>query len=115
YNEVTQGDNVEEEKLEEEKTNKEEEVNELYNDVNINLEGRDTEMTDALLANVQATQVIEDNHVIMTVVTPEVQQHSSSVSSCFISNMCNPTPDAEQTMSNLMFFDQPRPPDKVNL
>nr|GEX81621.1 hypothetical protein [Tanacetum cinerariifolium]GEY81686.1 hypothetical protein [Tanacetum cinerariifolium] len=32
YDEVTQGDNVEEEKLDEEKTNEEEEVNELYND-----------------------------------------------------------------------------------
>nr|GEV03513.1 zinc finger, CCHC-type [Tanacetum cinerariifolium] len=65
--EVTQGDNVEEEK--------------------------DTEMTDALLANIQATQVIEDNHVIMTVVTPEVQQQSSSLSSGFISKMLNPNPD----------------------
>nr|GEV94332.1 copia protein [Tanacetum cinerariifolium]GEV94421.1 copia protein [Tanacetum cinerariifolium] len=61
YDEVTQGDNVEEEKI-----NEEEEVNELYNDVNINLKGRDSEMKDALLANVQATQVIEDTHVIMT-------------------------------------------------
>nr|GEY66218.1 hypothetical protein [Tanacetum cinerariifolium] len=62
YDEVTQGENVEEEKLDEEKTNEKEEVNELYNDVNINLERRDTEMTDALLANVQATQVIKDTH-----------------------------------------------------
>ncbi|GKF08632.1 hypothetical protein Tco_0042856 [Tanacetum coccineum] len=38
YDEVTQGDNVEGEELDEEKTNEEEEVNELYNDVNINLE-----------------------------------------------------------------------------
>nr|GEV76885.1 hypothetical protein [Tanacetum cinerariifolium] len=70
--EVTQGVNVEEEKPDEENTN-EEEVNELYNDVNIILEGRDTEMTNALLTNVQATKVIEDTHVIMTVVTPEAQ------------------------------------------
>nr|GEU33393.1 hypothetical protein [Tanacetum cinerariifolium] len=82
-----------EEKLDEEKTNEEEEVNELYNDVNINLEGRDTEMTNALLANVQATQVIEDTHVIMTAVNPEVQQQSSSVSSGFISKMLNHNPD----------------------
>nr|GEX80244.1 hypothetical protein [Tanacetum cinerariifolium] len=82
YDEVTQGDNVEEEKLDEEKTNKEEEVNELYNDMNINLEGRDTKMTDALLANVQATQVIEDTH-------------SSSVSLGFISKMLNPNPDLD--------------------
>ncbi|GKE15140.1 hypothetical protein Tco_1422717 [Tanacetum coccineum] len=93
YDEVTQGDNVEEEKLDEEKINEEEEVNEMYNDVNINLEGRDTEMTDALLANVQATQVIEDTHVIITAVTPEVQQQSSFVSSGFISKMFNPNPD----------------------
>ncbi|GKC73667.1 hypothetical protein Tco_1119550, partial [Tanacetum coccineum] len=88
YDEVNQGDNVEEEKLDEEKTNEEEEVNEMYNDVNINLEGRD-----ALLANVQTTQVIEDTHVIITVVTPEVKFQSSSVSSGFISKMLNPNPD----------------------
>nr|GEW60208.1 hypothetical protein [Tanacetum cinerariifolium] len=69
YNEVTQGDNVEEEKLDEEKTNDDEEVNELYNDVNINLEGKDTKMIDALLAN------------------------SSSVTLGFISKMLNPNPD----------------------
>ncbi|GJS85300.1 retrovirus-related pol polyprotein from transposon TNT 1-94 [Tanacetum coccineum] len=69
YDEVNQGDNVKEEKLDEEKTNEEEEVNKMYNDVNINLEGRDTEMTDALLAN------------------------SSSVSSGFVSKMLNPNPD----------------------
>ncbi|GJV97967.1 hypothetical protein Tco_1549544 [Tanacetum coccineum] len=64
YDEVTQRDNVE--------------------------EGRDTKMTDALLANVQTTQVIEDTHVIITAATPEVQHHSSSVSLGFISNMLNP-------------------------
>nr|GFB32249.1 hypothetical protein [Tanacetum cinerariifolium] len=47
-----------------------------------------------LLANVQATQVIEDTHVIMTAVTPEVQHQSSLASSGFISNMLNPNPDA---------------------
>ncbi|GJV33594.1 hypothetical protein Tco_1393994 [Tanacetum coccineum] len=51
-------------------------------------------MTDALLANVQTTQVIQDTHMIITIVTPEVQQQSSSVSSGFISNMLNPNPDA---------------------
>nr|GEW76549.1 retrovirus-related Pol polyprotein from transposon TNT 1-94 [Tanacetum cinerariifolium] len=93
YNELTQGAIVEEEKLDEEKTYKEEQVNEMYNDVNINLEGKDTEMTDALLDNVQATQVIEDTHVIMNTVTPKVQQQSSSVSSRFISKMPNLNPD----------------------
>ncbi|GJR40162.1 hypothetical protein Tco_1215846 [Tanacetum coccineum] len=53
-------------------------------------ERRDTEMADA---NVQATQVIEDTHVIITTVTLEVQQQSSSVSSGFISDMLIPNPD----------------------
>nr|GEZ94561.1 probable serine/threonine-protein phosphatase 2A regulatory subunit B'' subunit TON2 [Tanacetum cinerariifolium] len=75
YDEVTQGDNVKKEKLDEDKTNEEEEVNELYNDVNINLEGRYTKMTDALLAN------------------------SSSVSSGFISKMLNPNPDTDRVKS----------------
>nr|GEW13890.1 hypothetical protein [Tanacetum cinerariifolium] len=84
YDDVTQGDNIEEEKLD-----KEEDVNKLYRDVNVNLEGMDTKITYTLLPNVQATQVVKDTHVIMTVVTPEAQQQSSSVSSCFISNMLN--------------------------
>ncbi|GKA69140.1 hypothetical protein Tco_0775204 [Tanacetum coccineum] len=80
-------------RMDEEKTNKEEEVNELYRDVNVNLKGRDTEMTDAPQTNVQGTQVIEDTHAIITAATPEVQQQSSFVSSGFISNMLNPNPD----------------------
>ncbi|GJX87729.1 hypothetical protein Tco_0339743 [Tanacetum coccineum] len=93
YDEVTQGDNVEGEELDDEETNEEADVNELYKDVNVNLEGRDTEIMNALLANVQTTQVIKDTHVIITVVTPEVQQQSSSASSGFISNMLNHNPD----------------------
>nr|GFC58024.1 hypothetical protein [Tanacetum cinerariifolium] len=69
-----------------EKTYEEEEANKMYNDVNINLEGRDTEMTDALLANVQATQVTEDTH-------------SSFVSSGFISKMLNPNPEVSSILS----------------
>ncbi|GKE49456.1 hypothetical protein Tco_1480714, partial [Tanacetum coccineum] len=72
YDEVTQGGNVEDEKLDEEKSNEEEEVNEMYRDVNVNLERKDTKMTDAPQTNVQATQVIEDTHVIITAVNPEV-------------------------------------------
>ncbi|GJT85444.1 hypothetical protein Tco_1067161, partial [Tanacetum coccineum] len=67
--EEIQGVNVEEEELDEEETNDEDEANELYRDVNVNLEGRDIEMTDAQ------------------------QNNSSSVSSGFISNMLNPSPD----------------------
>ncbi|GKA93035.1 hypothetical protein Tco_0815021, partial [Tanacetum coccineum] len=55
--------------LDEEETNEEEDVNELYKDVNVNLEGRDTEMIDASQTNI------------------------SSISSGFISNMLNPNPD----------------------
>ncbi|GKB99965.1 hypothetical protein Tco_0986102 [Tanacetum coccineum] len=43
-------------------------------DVNVNLEGRDTEMTNALRTIVQTTQVIEDTHVIITPVNPKGQQ-----------------------------------------
>ncbi|GKC75566.1 hypothetical protein Tco_1126340 [Tanacetum coccineum] len=78
YDEENQGVNVEGEELDEEEINKEEEVNELYRDLNVNLEERDTEMMDALLPNVQTTQVIEDTRVIITVVTPEVQQQKST-------------------------------------
>ncbi|GKE56490.1 hypothetical protein Tco_1495675, partial [Tanacetum coccineum] len=46
-------------------------ANELYRDVNINLEGRDTEMTDASCTIIQTTQVTEDTHVIITLVNPE--------------------------------------------
>nr|GEZ05118.1 hypothetical protein [Tanacetum cinerariifolium] len=62
---------------------------ELYGDVNINLEGRDVQMTD-----VHTTQVIEDTHVTLTPVNPDGQQHSSFVSSKFVSNTLNPSPDA---------------------
>ncbi|GJW43218.1 hypothetical protein Tco_0072017 [Tanacetum coccineum] len=91
--EVTHGANVEGEELDEEETNEEDEVNELYSDVNVNLEGRDTVMTDVPRTIIQTTQVIEDTHVIITLVNPEGQQQSSSVSSGFISNMLNPSPD----------------------
>ncbi|GKD59375.1 hypothetical protein Tco_1296884 [Tanacetum coccineum] len=91
--EVTHGANVEGEELDEEATKEEDEANELYRGVNVNLEGRDTEMTDALRTIIQTTQVIEDTHVIITSVNPEGQQQSSSVSSGFVSNMFNPSPD----------------------
>ncbi|GKG64835.1 hypothetical protein Tco_0665709, partial [Tanacetum coccineum] len=45
-----------------EETQEEEEANTLYKDVNVNLEGGDTMMTDVLLPNVQATQETEDTH-----------------------------------------------------
>ncbi|GKE66024.1 hypothetical protein Tco_1520185 [Tanacetum coccineum] len=51
-------------------------------------------MTNALLPNVQGTQVTEDTHVIITAsINPEGQQQSSSVSSGFVSSMLNPSPN----------------------
>ncbi|GKG28851.1 hypothetical protein Tco_0416216 [Tanacetum coccineum] len=47
--------NVEGDKMNEEETYEEDEANVLYRDANVNLEGRDTVMTDAPLPNVQAT------------------------------------------------------------
>nr|GEX94663.1 hypothetical protein [Tanacetum cinerariifolium] len=61
---------------------------ELYRDVNINLEGRDIQMTD-----VYTTQVLKDTHVTLTPVNPNGQQQSSSLSSQFVTSMFNPSPD----------------------
>nr|GEV70377.1 retrovirus-related Pol polyprotein from transposon TNT 1-94 [Tanacetum cinerariifolium] len=61
---------------------------ELYRDVNINLEGRDVQMTD-----VYTTQVLEDTHVTLTPVNPDGQQQSSFVSSQFVTSMFNLSPD----------------------
>ncbi|GJR47731.1 retrovirus-related pol polyprotein from transposon TNT 1-94 [Tanacetum coccineum] len=92
--EEVQGVNIEEEEMDEEATYEEDEANELYRDVNINLEGRDTVMTDAPPPNVQGTQVTKDTHVIITApINPEGQQQSSSMSSGFVSNMLNHSPD----------------------
>ncbi|GJR98914.1 hypothetical protein Tco_0271088 [Tanacetum coccineum] len=92
--EEVQSVNIEGEEMDEEANNEEDEGNELYRDLNVNLEGRDVEMMDDQLTNVQTTQEIEDTHVILTaLINPEGQQQSSSVSSGFVSNMLNPRPD----------------------
>nr|GEV02113.1 retrovirus-related Pol polyprotein from transposon TNT 1-94 [Tanacetum cinerariifolium] len=67
----------------------EEDDKELYRDVNINLEGRDVQMTD-----VHTTQEYEDTHVTLTLVNPVGQQQSSSVSSQFVTSVLNPSPNA---------------------
>ncbi|GJW68293.1 hypothetical protein Tco_0122717 [Tanacetum coccineum] len=97
--EEIQGVNVEEEELDEEETNDEGEANELYRDVNVNLEGRDIEITDAQQTSVQTTQVIEDSHVIITPVNPKGQQQSSFVSSGVVSNMLNPNLNIDTTIA----------------
>nr|GEV36187.1 reverse transcriptase domain-containing protein [Tanacetum cinerariifolium] len=60
----------------------------LYKDVNINLERSDAEMT-----NAQANQDTKDTHVTLTTMPPVVQQQSSSVSSDLVSKFINPSPD----------------------
>ncbi|GKE38293.1 hypothetical protein Tco_1461698, partial [Tanacetum coccineum] len=71
YDHENQGTNVEGDELDKEETNEENEANELYKDLNVNMEGRDTEMIDAPHTIVQTTQVIEDTHVIITPVNLE--------------------------------------------
>ncbi|GKF08414.1 hypothetical protein Tco_0042638, partial [Tanacetum coccineum] len=90
----TQGANVKGEEMDEDTTNIKGGGTELYRDMNVNLEGRDTKITYAHQTIAQTTQVIEDTHVTITLVNPEGQQQSSSVSSGFVSNMLNPNPDS---------------------
>nr|GEX43416.1 hypothetical protein [Tanacetum cinerariifolium] len=61
---------------------KEEEEDKLYRDVNIN-QGR----------GIQATPEVEESHVTLTLVNPNGQQQSSSVSSQFVTSMLNPIHD----------------------
>nr|GEV55176.1 hypothetical protein [Tanacetum cinerariifolium] len=62
---------------------------ELYRDVNINLEGQDVHMTD-----VHTTQEFKDTHVTLTPVNLDGKQQSSSMLSHFVTSMLNPSPDA---------------------
>nr|GEY76377.1 hypothetical protein [Tanacetum cinerariifolium] len=62
----------------EEGQDEEDEEDELYKDVNINL-GRCVQMAD-----VYTTQEFEDSHVTLTPINPDGQQQSSSVSSQFV-------------------------------
>ncbi|GJR71015.1 hypothetical protein Tco_0017080 [Tanacetum coccineum] len=66
----------------------EEEEEELYGDLNLNLERRDVEMT-----NAQTNQDTEDTHVTLTAEPPLMQQQSSSVSSDLVSKFINPSLD----------------------
>ncbi|GKD67136.1 hypothetical protein Tco_1309244 [Tanacetum coccineum] len=82
--EVTQSGNVEGEEKDEEERNEEEEVNELYKDVNVNLERRDTEMTDAPPNNVQGIDSIlnlntESTSLVDVPVTTNAKMPPSSI------------------------------------
>nr|GEY92679.1 copia protein [Tanacetum cinerariifolium]GEY92691.1 copia protein [Tanacetum cinerariifolium] len=67
---------------EEQRLIEEEEADELYRDIDIN-QGR----------GIQLSQDIKDSHVTLTLVHPDGQQESSSVSS-FVTSMLNPISDA---------------------
>ncbi|GJX17359.1 hypothetical protein Tco_0218191 [Tanacetum coccineum] len=67
---------------------------ELYGYLNLNLERRDAEMTDA-----QVNQEKEEVHVTFTTELPVVQQQSSYVSSDLVSKFMNPTPDTVSVTS----------------
>ncbi|GKE85371.1 hypothetical protein Tco_1559113, partial [Tanacetum coccineum] len=77
------GANVEGAKTDEDATYEEDQGNEAVEDTNTDLDGKDNVMTDVILPQVQATQEIEDTHVTLTLVNPDGQQQSSSVSSGF--------------------------------
>ncbi|GJV74191.1 hypothetical protein Tco_1494186 [Tanacetum coccineum] len=65
-----------------------EEDEELYSDLNINLNRRDAEMTDA-----QVNQETGEVHVTLATEPSVVQQQSSSVSSDLVYKFINPSPD----------------------
>nr|GEY41754.1 hypothetical protein [Tanacetum cinerariifolium] len=67
----------------------------LYRDVNINLERSDAEMT-----NAQANQDTKDTHVTLTTMPLVVQQQSSFVSSDLVSKFINPSSDT--TFSSIL-------------
>ncbi|GJT68377.1 hypothetical protein Tco_1019857 [Tanacetum coccineum] len=105
-NEV-EGVDVEGEKSDEDATDEEDKGNETDKDTNANLEGRDDVMTDVILPQVQATQEIEDTHVTLTLVNPDGQQQSSSVSSGFPSFFA---PTNRPPTPNPLFIQLQQPP-----
>nr|GEU59460.1 hypothetical protein [Tanacetum cinerariifolium] len=76
-----------------------EEEDDLYRDVNINLERSDAEMS-----NAQANQDTEDTHVTLTTVPSEVQHQSSYVSSNLVSKFINPSLDTGHQVIPLDHF-----------
>ncbi|GKD45484.1 hypothetical protein Tco_1270129 [Tanacetum coccineum] len=66
----------------------EQEDEELYGDLNLNMDKRDDEMTDA-----QTNQETKEVHVTLTTKPPVVQQQSSSVLLDLVSKFINPSPN----------------------
>nr|GEV19353.1 hypothetical protein [Tanacetum cinerariifolium] len=82
----------------------------LYRDVNINLERNDAEMT-----NAQANQDIEDTHVTLTTVPLVVQQQSYSISSDLVSKFINPSSDTGSTTTTIPTMTLPDIPNFASL
>ncbi|GJZ88015.1 hypothetical protein Tco_0659797 [Tanacetum coccineum] len=94
---VIQDANVEGDMINEEETHEEVEANVLYQDVNVNLEGRDTVALVMTAVHCLMFKFSGYRKILILILTalinPEGQQQSSSVSSGFVSNMLNPRPD----------------------
>nr|GEZ14982.1 hypothetical protein [Tanacetum cinerariifolium] len=84
----------------EEGYDEEEEEDELYRDVNIN-QG----------TGIKTTQEVKDSHVTLTLVNPDGQQQSLSVSSQFVTSMLNPTLDVEEPMQTTFQMEEPSHPE----
>ncbi|GKA21002.1 hypothetical protein Tco_0700991 [Tanacetum coccineum] len=79
------------EEMDEEATHEEDEANELYRDVNVNLEGRDTVMMDALLPNVQANSWKNRRYLCDTspLRQPEVVSFIPGIVDAYLANKMN--------------------------
>ncbi|GKC89550.1 hypothetical protein Tco_1150199, partial [Tanacetum coccineum] len=77
-----EGANVASAKSDEDASDEKDQGTEEVKDTNTDLDGRDKVMID-----------VDDTHVTLTLVNPDGQQQSSSVSSGFVSNMLNPNQD----------------------
>ncbi|GJY71582.1 hypothetical protein Tco_0475285 [Tanacetum coccineum] len=108
--EEIQDANVEGNKMNEEETSEEAEVDALYRDVNVNLEGKYTEMTDALRTIVQTTQVIEDTHVIITPVNPEVDVPVTTITEPTLLSTTTLSPPPTPLNTHLQQTPVPTPP-----
>nr|GEX86519.1 hypothetical protein [Tanacetum cinerariifolium] len=77
---------------------------ELYEDVNINLEGRDVQMTD-----VHTTQVLEDTHVTLTLVNPDGQQQITTTVEPLLLTATTLSPPSILTISQVQQAPAPSP------
>ncbi|GJV02824.1 hypothetical protein Tco_1336393 [Tanacetum coccineum] len=76
-----EGANVAGAKSDEDATDEKDQGNEAVKDTNTDLDGRDAEMTDVILPQVQATQETEDTHVTLTPVNPDFTTELDWISS----------------------------------